>query len=100
MANYVEYGLGGDPVNPADQGMPSIFQWSEGAFHYIYPALADPNSGLIYQLQTTTNLVSGFWTNGGYTVTGTNLAGTAMNQVSNQVPASESQKFIRLLIRQ
>ncbi len=100
MVNYVEYGLGGDPLDPADQGLPSIFQCSDGAFHYIHPALADPNSGLIYQLQTTTNLVSGLWTAGGYIVTGTNLTGTLMNQVSNRVPASAPQTFIRLTIGQ
>jgi len=100
MDNFAEYGLGGNPTNSADTGHPISFEPDgAGGFLYIYPRRTSP-SGLEYQLQTTGDLVSGTWTNGGYVELpnpGTLNAG--FEAVTNQVPDDASpEKFIRLLI--
>jgi len=105
LPNLYEYGLGGDPTNSADQGIAPEYNMAEEGgtnwFSYVHPVLSDPNHGLLYSLELNGNLVESAWTNGGYTVTGTNVTGDAFNYVSNRVStAGEDQRFIRLVIEQ
>jgi len=67
-------------------------------FGYVHPQLSDTNSGLSYFLELTTDLVSGVWTNSGYSVLGTNVTGGKMNYVTNVTDTVGSKKFIRLMI--
>lgn len=98
VSNIYEYGLGGDPTNPSDLGVPSIFSVSGGVATYIHPRLSDPNSGLSYSLELSTDLVVGSWTNAGYSVSGTNVTGGDLNYVTNVTDTAEAEKFIRLII--
>ena len=103
LVNIYEYGLGGDPTNALDQGTSPEFgvenvggtNW----FGYIHPQLSDLESGLSYHLELNTDLVTGAWTNSGYTVTGTNVTGGELNFVTNVTDTVEGEKFIRLIIK-
>ena len=102
LLNIYEYGLGGDPTNAANQGTsPEFGMVNVGGtnwFGYVYPQLADPESGLSYFLETSTDLAIGTWSNVGYTVTGTNITGGDLDFVTNITDTVDSQKFIRLII--
>ena len=65
----------------------------------MHPKRSD-DPALIYTVETTTNLVSGVWTNDGYTVTGTNVTGGPLNFVTNDVDTVREKAFIRLRIGQ
>ncbi len=102
LVNIYEYGLGGDPTNALDQGTAPEFgveniggtNW----FAYIHPQLSDPDSGLSYYLETSTDLVVGAWTNSGYSVAGTNVTSGELDFVTNVTGMVEGKKFIRLII--
>ena len=103
LNNLGEYGLGGDPTNPADQGIPSTYALNEAGgtnwITYIYPKRSNLNSGLTYYLELSTNLVDGTWINDGYDVVGTGIINPEFNTVTNQIPTEpEREKFIRLVI--
>ncbi len=102
LINVYEYGLGGNPTNPADQGISpecSIVN-ADGTnwLGYVYPQLADSDDSISYHLELSTDLVAGTWTNAGYLVLGTNVANETMHYVTNVVSTVEDQKFIRLII--
>ena len=103
LVNLYEYGLGGDPTNALDQGTSPEFAVVEDAggdfFGYIYPQLSDPQSGLSYHLETSTDLAWGSWVDAGYTVEGTNVTGGTLDFVTNTMDLAEDQKFIRLIIQ-
>ncbi len=103
LVNFYEYGLGGDPTNALDQGTSPEFAVVEDAggdfFGYIYPQLSDPQSGLSYHLETSTDLATGPWVDAGYTVEGTNVTGGALDFVTNTMDLVEDQKFIKLIIQ-
>jgi hypothetical protein len=65
----------------------------------VHPKRSDDDS-LIYTVETTTNLVSGIWTNQGYTVTGNNLTGGTFDFVTNDIDTVRNINFIRLRIEQ
>ena len=100
LNNLYEYGLNGNPTNGTQSPatLPAFMKVG-GGFEYIHPVLSDDDT-LAYTVQTTTNLVSGVWTNAGYTVSGTNVTGGTLNSVTNAVDALENEKFIRLRIEQ
>jgi len=54
--------------------------------------------GLDYSLELNTNLVSGVWSTNGYAETGTAPLETGFEAVTNQVPTTEMNRFIRLRI--
>lgn len=97
LNNLYEYGLDGNPTNELDRGTMPVFSRFGNGFLYIHPKRSDDNS-LIYTVETRTNLLSGTWTNEGYTVIGTNVTGGTLDFVSNEVDTVESEKFIRLKI--
>jgi len=106
LANLGEYGLGGDPTNPADQGVsPEYNVFEEGGtnwFGYVHPIRSDPDSGLLYYLEQTDDLVASPWTNSAnIVVTGTNVVAGALSFVSNRISmAGIARQFVRLVIEQ
>jgi hypothetical protein len=100
LINLYEYGLGGDPTDPLDQGVAPELVFEVGAVNYIHPQLSDTNSGLSYFIELNSDLIVGTWSNMGYTITGTNVTGGDLDFVTNSTGAAEDQKFIRLMIEQ
>ncbi|MCF7818816.1 MAG: hypothetical protein K9M54_13145 [Kiritimatiellales bacterium] len=103
LSNVYEFGLGGDPTNNLNRGTSPEFAvvaagGGSNEFIYVYPQLADPNSGLAYSLHTSTDLLSGIWTNAGYAITGTNVTGNALDFVTNVTNMVDAKKYIRLVI--
>ena len=103
LVNLHEYGLGGDPTNAADKGFPISFSPNAGSgFDYVYPRRTAPDAGLAYRLETSTNLVSGIWTNSGYVeLPDSGTINAEFDSVTNQVPVDDAGcGFIRLMIEQ
>ena len=103
LLNLYEYGMGGDPTNKFDQGIPSEFGALDlgGAIHfsYVHPQLSDISSGVSYSLALRTNLISGDWaTNTGYVIAGTNLTGSDLDFVTNVTDTVDNTKYMRLII--
>ncbi|MBT8046306.1 MAG: hypothetical protein KJN67_03975, partial [Pontiella sp.] len=68
---------------------------------YIHVQQTDSNSGLLYYLELSDNLVSNVWTNTGYTVVGSGPFTNGLDAVTNQISTdSKDQQFIRLKIEQ
>jgi acetyl esterase/lipase/fibronectin type 3 domain-containing protein len=99
LNNLYEYGLGGNPTNALDQGTLPTFTKEGALFIYVHPKRSGDET-ITYTVETTTNLVSGVWTNQRYTVTGTNVTEGTVNFVTNEVGMADSEKFIRLKIEQ
>ncbi len=105
LGNLYEYGLGGDPTNPASLGILPTFgridEAGTNGLRYVYPRRSDPASGIAYHLELTTNLVSGAWTNAGYETVGTGVINSEFEAVTNQIPtAVEDEQYIRLIIEE
>jgi len=102
LSNLYEYGLGGNPTNPLDQGTAPEFSIVDSSgsnvFLYVHPQLSDPNSGLDYHLELVDDLTGGTWTNAGYAVVGTNITGSTLDFVTNAVDTVAGRKFISLVI--
>jgi fibronectin type 3 domain-containing protein len=99
MNNLYEYAMNGNPTNGLAPTNLPIFSKHGSRFLYIHPQRSD-DASLVYTVETTTNLVSGVWTNQHYTATGTNVTGGTLNFVTNDVDTIENEKFIRLRIEQ
>jgi hypothetical protein len=95
--NLMEYALGGNPTSAFDVGEKPALLNAGGTWVYIHPQRSDDDS-LIYTVETTTNLVSGTWTNAGYSVLGTNQTGATLDYVINAVPVENAQMYIRLKV--
>lgn len=99
--NLYEYGMGGDPTNPAVSFiMYPVFEAVGGVgstFDYVHPRRTDDDS-LRYSLEVTDDLVSGVWTNsGGHTEIGTNAISAEFEAVTNRITTlGKSNEFIRL----
>ncbi len=103
--NLYEFGLGGNPTDPLDQGIAPTYAVAEDGgetwMTYVYPKRSDPYSGLTYYLELNNDLVFGQWTNSGYTVEGTGTINGDFDAVTNRVPtAVEGEQFIRLIIEE
>jgi hypothetical protein len=79
------------------QGTLPVFSKSGNGLVYVHPQRSD-DSAIVYTVETSTNLVSGSWTNAGTTVGGTEVTGGTLDFVTNEVDTVEDQKFIRLKI--
>lgn len=97
LVNLAEFALGGDPTNGSDVGYLPIFGNSGSGLEYVYAQRVDAPS-LAYSLELTDDLVSNFWSNSGYVVTGTNVTGGTFDFVTNMIDSTASQKFVRLRI--
>ncbi|MCF7818100.1 MAG: autotransporter-associated beta strand repeat-containing protein [Kiritimatiellales bacterium] len=104
LLNIYEYGLGGDPTNSTDQGTSPVFGMQNvggtNYFGYIHPQLKAVDSGISYKLALTTDLVNTGWTtNSGYVVLGTNVPVSGeFDFVTNVTTTVEGKKFIKLII--
>lgn len=99
LANLAEYALGGDPTDGLDLGSVPAFAPSGDAFRYVH-ARRNDDSDLVYTVETSTNLVSGLWTNAGYAVAGIRTGTGGFDHVTNTVPADAAETFIRLRVEQ
>jgi len=101
LDNLAEYGLGGAPDNPNDPASidPVLGDPGAGTIDYIYRRRTDAAArGLDYYLELNTNLVVGSWSTNGYSETGTMPLETGFEAVTNQIPTTEANRFIRLRI--
>ena len=103
LDNLGEYGLGGDPTNPVDQGIPPVYTLHSaegtGWITYVYPKRSNLDSGLSYCLEICTNLSSGVWIDSGYSVVGTGTINDEFDAITNQIPTEpERKKYVRLVI--
>ena len=97
LNNLGEYALNGNPTNPLDTGVKPTLSRSGNELCYVHLRRND-DTNLVYVVETSTNLVSGVWTNAGYTVTGTNVMGGAYDEVLYRVPVAAPETYIRLKI--
>jgi hypothetical protein len=96
--NLAEFALGGNPTNPADRGHAVTFNGDGSALHYVYPRRKD--SGLTYWLETSTDLVSGAWTNAGYAeLPDAGAYDADFDAVTNTVPSGHERLFIKLKVQ-
>jgi hypothetical protein len=65
----------------------------------VHPKRSDSKS-ITYTVETTTNLMSGVWTNEGCFAVGTNVTGGTLDFVTNSFDIADGEKFIRLKIAQ
>jgi len=102
LVNLHEYGLGGDPTNSADTGYAiSFFPGDTNDFRYVYPRRTSPDAGLAYRLETSSDLVSGSWTNAGYVeLPSTGIIDSEFEAVTNQIPLGDPCGFLRLRVEQ
>lgn len=101
--NLQEFAFGGNPTNSAVAGtLPSYGKLVQGGtnyFKYVYAYRTGANPGVTYELQTTSDLVYGTWTNAGYTVLGTGVINAEFSAQTNGIPLDASSKyFIKLLL--
>lgn len=65
---------------------------------YVHAQRTD-DTNLIYYLETTEDLVEApGWTNAGYAVVATNVTEGTFDFVTNSIPSTAAQNFIRLII--
>lgn len=99
--NVYEYGLGGDPRNPADTGtQPSLRFETNNNVSFRNVILADPNKDITYTVEHTPNLLNSAWTNGGWNLISTNSRDDAtFNEVQHQIwSGNKDQLYFRLRI--
>jgi hypothetical protein len=99
LSNLAEYALGGDPTDALDRGEAPAFGFDGSGMVYVYPQRSDDTT-LGYTVKTTDDLVSGIWTNAGYSVIDTNVTGSTLDYVTNNVPVTDPQLFIKLEVEQ
>ena len=97
VLNVNEYGLGGNPaLGDAQDILPSMMV-EGGAMKYIHRKRSDADTrGIVYNVLTTTNLVSGTWTNGGVVVVGTGNVESGVDSVTNSVFTTDPERFMKL----
>ncbi|WP_168433072.1 right-handed parallel beta-helix repeat-containing protein [Pontiella sulfatireligans] len=102
LDNLTEYGLGGVPTNGSDAALilPTFGTTMVGnALEYVYRRRTDAAArGLIYTLEESTNLVSNDWNIISVLPSGTAPLEPGFEAVTNQIPATETNQFIRLRI--
>ena len=95
LNNLMEFAMGGNPTNPGVNGYTPDFVNQGSNFRFIYPSRK--NAGLLYGLETSTNLLSGVWTNSGYVqLPGIGTLDEKFDSVTNEIPTLDKQTFIRL----
>jgi hypothetical protein len=103
--NLYEYGVGGNPTNPADIGyLPTGGIYDAGGvtnfFEYVYARRTTPGHGLLYTVESTDDLVSGSWTNSGaIELPMTGNLDADFEAVTNRIDTvGKTNEFIRLKI--
>lgn len=101
VANLSEYALDGNPTNSADRGtMPELVYGAGDVVSYSHIALTNENRGIEYLVEWNDNLVTGSWSNAGWSLITTNTsANPDFEEVEYQISgAAENQLFFRLNI--
>ncbi|MCU0857057.1 MAG: hypothetical protein MUC65_01460 [Pontiellaceae bacterium] len=93
--NLYEYALQGDPENELDNGVAPIFVKQGNHFTYNHLQRKD-DPALTYHVQTCTNLMSGVWTNTGFSVLSTNPVNEQYDEVSYNIPITTAPFYLRL----
>ncbi|MDZ8117576.1 VPS10 domain-containing protein [Pontiella agarivorans] len=101
LDNLHEYAFGGNPAEAdVPAGIVPTFGTGSSGLEYVYRRRKDAEvRGLVYTLQTTTNLMSGSWTNSGYTVGGVGDLTDYFDAVTNSVSAADAARFLRLELK-
>jgi hypothetical protein len=94
--NLYEYALNGNPTDPLDKGVEPEFKLVGNTFKYIH-LQRHSAADLIYLVETTTNLLSGTWSNSGF-VAETNVTGGTYDVITNHLMLQHPQRYIRLKI--
>ncbi|QBG46450.1 hypothetical protein EGM51_03205 [Verrucomicrobia bacterium S94] len=102
VSDFMEYALGGNPTNPADQGItPNVEYQLDDTVHYYHVALTNPNSGVVYDVEWATNLVVGGWTNCFDSMTNRPSGYDGMGEVEYELNGSgKDQLFFRLQVQE
>ena len=100
--NVYEYGLGGDPTDPADVGTEPTFSYgTDHQARFRNVILTDPTADIAYFVEQTDNLAIGAWTNSGWNLVSTNATGdAAFDEVLHRISGDQENLFIRLRITQ
>lgn len=100
--NSKEYAYGGDPLVADTAILPEMDMTivsdpvtAEDVFTYVHLEQNDPNSGIIYNLKESTDLVNVPFTSADYTAT-TNVVDYYWSVVTNYIPVTEQNLFIKL----
>ena len=100
--NLYEFAFGGDPTNTTLSGYPLEGWMTSGGgsnwVELVYLRRTDPESGLTYGIEQSTNLVSGGWTPSTYQEVGAGDLNDAYEIVTNQVSVGElpPARFLRV----
>ncbi|MCU0858282.1 MAG: putative Ig domain-containing protein, partial [Pontiellaceae bacterium] len=95
--NLYEYALNGNPTNSTDNGIDPVLISTGSGFEYIH-LQRNGDSGLIYTVETRTNLLSGIWMTNGTSVLGTNAYNAVYDEVRHGVAVTNTRSYIRLKI--
>ncbi len=95
VPNFAEYGLGGAPDAVDAAAIMPTFE----NMHYVYRRRTDAATrGLTYTLEECTNLISNDWNTVTDPPSGIAPLETGFEAVTNQIPTTETNLFIRLRI--
>lgn len=97
LDNLSEYALGGNPTNPVDPEILPMFGKTGDTFQYIYRRRTAPDSGVLYQLEVTDDLVSNVWKTNGAVELGAGDIDGVFESVTNEISIlGKTNQFIRL----
>jgi len=94
IVNWAEYSNGSDPTDGSSAGALPVLENDGGTLTFQYMKRND-DSGLEYIVETTTNLMSGVWTNATGSAELTETAGV-LDEVSRTLPVDEPNSYYRL----
>ncbi len=97
VANFLEYAFGGDPTNPDATAIQPTYEFTAGTAEYVYRRRLDAATrGLDYDLFLNTNgLVLGSWDHLGSTFETNGVIDANFESVTNTIPVTGSQGFIK-----
>ena len=104
LSNIHEFGLGGNPTNSTDMGYePTLDMMMDSGtnwMHYVHVRRTDPDSGIDYVLEENPDLMTENWTTANSEKVGSAIlpADPDFESVTNRIPTTETNKFIRLKI--
>ena len=96
LINLAEFATGGDPFDGTSLGY--SLSWYRDSDHMVFVNPRRKISGLVYQVETNTNLISGSWEPGGCSVRGVGTIDADFEAVTNEVPITGNQRYVRLRI--
>jgi hypothetical protein len=100
LLNVYEYGLGGDPMDPDDQGTLPVMSVSNGGASYTHVLLTDSTADISYIVEQTSDLVGEPWTNADWSAVTTNTTTDAAFDAVEYQTADGDRLFLRLRITQ